>query len=68
MPLNEFKGDEIDIRFYAPYLLSGLQVFPDDTIQFYLKNSAKPIIFAADDKDYHMLYLVMPVAPTTNAG
>ena len=64
LPLTDFSGDNLDIRFYAPYLLSGLQVFPGDQIRFYLKNSSKPIIFEFDDDDYSILYLVMPVAPT----
>ncbi len=64
VPLDGFKGDSLDLRFYAPYLLSGLQVFPDEQIQFYLKNTAKPIIFQSTADKYQMLYLVMPVAPT----
>jgi DNA polymerase III subunit beta len=68
LPLDEFSGDKMDIRFYAPYLLSGLQVFPQEQVHFYLKNSAKPIIFESEHESYHMLYLVMPVAPTTNAS
>ncbi len=65
VPLDEFEGAAMDLRFYAPYLLSGLQVFGDDQLHFYLKNTAKPIIFEADKGQYHMLYLVMPVAPTS---
>lgn len=64
LPLEGFSGSDLDVRFYAPYLLSGLQVFPDETIQFYLKNSSKPIIFESQDELCHLLYLVMPVAPT----
>jgi DNA polymerase III subunit beta len=64
IPLHDFDGGEMNIRFYAPYLLSGLQVFPDDTIKFYLKNTSKPIIFETDQNEYHVTYLVMPVAPT----
>lgn len=64
VPLSEFSGESLDMCFYAPYLLSGLQVFADDNVQFYLKNSAKPIIFESNDNNYHMLYLVMPVAQT----
>ena len=60
----EFSGEALDMRFYAPYLLSGLQVFPEEQVQFYLKNNTKPIIFESDDNQYHMLYLVMPVAQT----
>lgn len=68
VPLFDFTGDDCDIRFYAPYLLNGLQVFPGEQIQFYLQGKAKPIIFDAQDKtegsEYTMFYLVMPVAQT----
>lgn len=64
LPLQEFTGAELDIRFYAPYLLNGLQVFNDDALTFYLRNSAKPIIFESQAQEYRLLYLVMPVAPT----
>lgn len=68
VPLFDFTGSACDIRFYAPYLLSGLQVFPNDQIQFYLQGKAKPIIFDAqgtsDGSEYTMFYLVMPVAQT----
>lgn len=64
IPLESFDGAQLDIRFYAPYLLSGLQVFPHEQIHFYLKNSARPIIFEANEDRYHLSYLVMPVAPT----
>lgn len=59
-----FEGARLDIRFYSPYLLSGLQVFSQDTITFYLKNSAKPIIFESSQEAYQLYYLVMPVAPS----
>lgn len=64
VPLKEFGGAAIDIRFYAPYLLNGLQAFSDDSLRFYLKNQTKPIIFEAAAQQYHVLYLVMPVSPT----
>ena len=64
LPLSEFKGEKMDMRFYAPYLLSGLQVFGEDEVTFYLKNSTKPIIFESNDTHYQMVYLVMPVAQT----
>ena len=63
LALRDFKGAELDIRFYAPYLLNGLQVFQDDALTFYLKNSSKPIIFESLATEYRFLYLVMPVAP-----
>lgn len=65
LPLNNFQGAKLDIRFYAPYLLSGLQVFPGENIEFYLKNQSKPIIFESEMPDYQFVYLVMPVSPTT---
>jgi len=68
VPLIDFTGAECDIRFYAPYLLNGLQVFPGEQIQFYLQGKAKPIIFDAhgttEGSVYTMFYLVMPVAQT----
>lgn len=64
IPLDGFSGTELDVRFFAPYLLSGLQVFPDEQLKFYLKNSSKPIIFETEGTEYRMSYLVMPVAPT----
>jgi DNA polymerase-3 subunit beta len=67
IPLEDFDRDALDVRFYAPYLLSGLQVFGNEAIKFYLKNPSKPIIFEAEDSVYTMLYLVMPVAPTNVA-
>lgn len=64
IPLHDFNGNEMSIRFYAPYLLSGLQVLQDETVQLYLKNASKPIIFETDAPDCKTVYLVMPVAPT----
>lgn len=64
VPLKNFQGAVVDVRFYAPYLLNGLQAFTDDEITFYLNNNNKPIIFEAQGTNYNMLYLVMPVAPT----
>ncbi len=63
--LNDFNGN-IDIRFYAPFLLSGLNAFNDEQLTFYLSSSAKPIIFETEEKDkYHLMYLVMPVSSAT---
>lgn len=62
--LDEFTGNAFGIRFYAPYLLNGLQVFSDECIQFHLHNQTKPIIFETKGENYHLLYLVMPVAST----
>jgi DNA polymerase-3 subunit beta len=66
VPLSSFASARLDIRFYAPYLLSGLQVFSEDSITFYLKNATKPIIFEAHKDVYDITYLVMPVSPTNN--
>jgi DNA polymerase-3 subunit beta len=62
--LENFDGQTLDVRFYAPYLLSGLQTFGDDKLDFHLKNSSKPIIFESNEKESNLLYLVMPVSPT----
>lgn len=66
LPLVDFKGEPMDIRFYAPYLLNGLQAFSDNNVTFYLKTAAKPVIFEAQGTESHLKYLVMPVAPTNN--
>ena len=60
--VQDFKGDDIESKFYSPYLLNGLQVFPADTLQFYIKNSTRPIIFEAKEDSYNLTYLVMPVS------
>lgn len=64
LPINGFNEDAIDVRFYAPYLLNGLQAFSDESITFYLKNNSKPIIFESEKNSTHLTYLVMPVSPT----
>jgi DNA polymerase III subunit beta len=65
--LGNFKGDALDLRFYAPYLLSGLHAFSDESLTFYLSSAAKPIIFETEEKDkFNLTYLVMPVSANTN--
>ncbi len=68
LPLYQFQGARLDIRFYAPYLLSGLQAFEDEQVTFYLNSAAKPIIFESHAKNCNVLYLVMPVSPTMQAN
>ena len=67
VPLLKFDGQKMDIRFYAPYLVNGLQVFPEDQINFYLQDSSKPIMFEYKKEESDLLYLVMPVSPTKSA-
>jgi DNA polymerase-3 subunit beta len=67
VPLARYPGQALDIRFYAPYLLNGLQALADETITFFLKNASRPIMFEATTSDHHFIYLVMPVSPTTLA-
>lgn len=65
LSLSGFTGASLDVRFYAPYLLSGLNAFSDNEVTFYLQDSSRPIIFETTEKDkYHLTYLVMPVSPT----
>jgi len=66
--LEEFNGSVIESRFYSPYLLNGLQVFPEENITFLIKNGAKPIIFEAASPDYQLTYLVMPVSMAQAEG
>ena len=66
LSLSDFNGDAIDIRFYAPFLLSGLSAFNGDALTFYLSSSAKPIIFETEEQGvYQLTYLVMPVSAAT---
>lgn len=60
----EGVASSLDMRFYAPYLLNGLQALNDDKIQFYLHTSTKPIIFESHEKGVDITYLVMPVSPS----
>lgn len=66
--LNEFGGDQIESRFYCPYLLNGLQAFPEENIHFFIKNAVKPIIFEGKGSEYQMTYLVMPISMTQAEG
>lgn len=61
--LKDFAGSELDVKFYAPYLLSGLNAFTSDNLTFYLASAAKPIIFeTTEDEKFNLTYLVMPVS------
>ncbi|MFS8507466.1 MAG: DNA polymerase III subunit beta [Candidatus Babeliales bacterium] len=65
LSLNGFTGASLDVRFYAPYLLSGLNAFSDNEVTFYLQDASRPIIFETAEKEkYNLTYLVMPVSPT----
>lgn len=62
LSLESFEGALVESRFYSPYLLNGLQVFPEDAVSFFIKNNSKPIIFESATAQYEMTYLVMPVS------
>lgn len=65
LPLTDFEGDSLSMKFYAPYLLSGLHAFTEQNLTFYLNTQTRPIIFETKDStDYHLTYLVMPVSPS----
>lgn len=66
LPLQGFKAATVDIRFYAPYLMSGLQVLADEQLTFFLKNNARPIIFESQKDSMLVTYLVMPVSSATS--
>jgi DNA polymerase III sliding clamp (beta) subunit (PCNA family) len=61
VPLYDYTQHEIEARFYAPYLLSGVQTFQEN-ISFYLHSATKPIIFESVTPQVSRLYLVMPVS------
>lgn len=64
--LNGYTGEPLQIRFYAPYLLTGLQNFSNDYLNFYLQSFSKPIIFEGQEENLLYSYLVMPVSPANN--
>ncbi len=64
IPLGTFEGEPVESRFYSPYLLNGLSVFPDKDINFFINNPSKPVIFESTQDDYRFTYLVMPVSAT----
>jgi DNA polymerase-3 subunit beta len=57
-----YDAELVESRFYSPYLLNGLSVFPEDKVSFHIKNAIKPIIFESNAADYEFTYLVMPVS------
>ena len=64
LTLQNYTGPDMDIRFFAPYILSGMQVLQEEYTTFFLKNSSKPIMFESNLSRYQVIYLVMPVSPT----
>lgn len=66
LAITGYSGENLDIRFYAPYVLNGLQAFNEANITFYLQNSMRPIIFETKAPEMEMTYLVMPVAPVAS--
>lgn len=63
LPLTGFNTESLELRFYSPYLLQGLQSFSEDEkITCLLKSNSKPIIFKSDTDEYNLIYLVMPVS------
>lgn len=64
LEIMNLDGADFEIRFYAPYLLNGLQVFTTEKINFALHSASKPIIFNLTQENIDFVYLVMPVAPS----
>ena len=60
--IGNFDAEKLEMRFYSPYLLQGLQSFDADKLTCFLKNNTRPIIFKAEGDMYHLMYLVMPVS------
>lgn len=63
LTLSAHADDTNEVKFYAPYILNGLQELPGDAATFKLKGRTNPIIFHAHDDVGRMVYLVMPVSP-----
>lgn len=66
--LDEFVGENVESRFYSPYLLNGLQAFSEQDVNFFIKNNSRPIIFESQENDCHMTFLVMPVSMNQQEG
>lgn len=63
LPIKGFDAENLELRFYSPYLLQGLQSFSEEEdLTCLLKSNSKPIIFKSDTDAYHLTYLVMPVS------
>ncbi len=60
--IKGLENKELEIRFYAPYLLEGLQVCKEETTSFFVLNAQRPIIFKEQQAEKSFLYLVMPVS------
>lgn len=65
--LNDYDTDALQMRFYSPYLLNGLQAFGEEQITCFLKNQTRPIIFESSSDQEHFIYLVMPVSASHGA-
>jgi len=65
---NSYDGENLGIRFYAPYILSGLQAFEDSDVSFYLNSKSQPMIFESSKEDLKFTYLAMPVSPESQAN
>lgn len=67
LPLSGFNAEALELRFYAPYLLQGLQSFSEEEqITCFLKSNSKPIIFKSNTDLCNVTYLVMPVSSANN--
>jgi DNA polymerase III sliding clamp (beta) subunit (PCNA family) len=64
LAMEDYNAEALEMRFYSPYLLNGLQSLSGDNVTCYLKNNNRPIIFESIDKNNQMIYLVMPVSAT----
>ena len=65
--LNNRLENPLEIRFYAPYLVSGLQAFSDAKATFSLNSPNQPILFEAEDEGISFTYLTMPVSPSVGS-
>lgn len=64
LAMQDYDAQDLEMRFYSPYLLHGLQSLPGDNVTCYLKNNSRPIIFESIETNNEMVYLVMPVSAT----
>jgi DNA polymerase-3 subunit beta len=55
-------SDAVDVFFYTPYLLAGVQVFEEEDLSCSVRNHKSPLVFDGGGEEHSFVYLVMPVS------
>jgi DNA polymerase III sliding clamp (beta) subunit (PCNA family) len=62
LAIEEYRGKKLEVRFYSPYILSGIQVFDEEKLNALISSPERPIIFESNKDDMLFKFLVMPVS------